>query len=573
MNKACDTLRADLSAYLDGELGAEDRQRIEAHIEGCAECRRVLDEWRRVGSALAALCAVPSAAGSLPERVLALVRRGEPARETVLPWFALPALRWAAVLAAVVCGVVAAWLALPFGPRGGTDVAGELGPPEAISEAPAAVRPPVAPPARRSEGAFRDEVAELAEAAYPAEPTSRDALAYGAEVDFENGLARKGMDRLGHDRDDGAESVESLGRLAGTARERLPEERNEDVPFFRAERAPATDDLDAKLDVDYAGIDLPRSFEPAAPARELAADGATAVEEVSNGLLAGRLTANLGLSDHLGDESMRIQGKGGLASSARPDAAPARQQVIDASDLKTGSMAQQRAEVREGAVLRGVETRAGQVTTQPPTDLGYEMAADRQAYHPVTQPAAPEAVGARRQFGAAHFYDDVQARRVGHLRFVAIDADWAVNYSETVARELDGEILPGATDACPSESEAAFQVVFSASNVERFVHALEANNVRVVDWESPEDPVAEDLWADGFLPGGEPTGLRAKGGLAAGAAMTQEFGAGDAVAGLSGGRPGGAYFAYDASGGPALRTYCVEIEGVGDPAPGAASID
>jgi len=36
----------ELSAYLDGELEAADRVRIEAHLAGCADCRQVLEDLR-----------------------------------------------------------------------------------------------------------------------------------------------------------------------------------------------------------------------------------------------------------------------------------------------------------------------------------------------------------------------------------------------------------------------------------------------------------------------------------------------------------------------------------------------
>ena len=36
----------ELSAYLDGELEAADRLRVEAHLAECAECRQVLEELR-----------------------------------------------------------------------------------------------------------------------------------------------------------------------------------------------------------------------------------------------------------------------------------------------------------------------------------------------------------------------------------------------------------------------------------------------------------------------------------------------------------------------------------------------
>lgn len=36
----------ELSAYLDGELEAADRVRVEAHLAGCADCRQVIEDLR-----------------------------------------------------------------------------------------------------------------------------------------------------------------------------------------------------------------------------------------------------------------------------------------------------------------------------------------------------------------------------------------------------------------------------------------------------------------------------------------------------------------------------------------------
>jgi len=38
----------ELSAYLDGELEAADRLRVEAHLAGCGDCRQVLDDLRQM---------------------------------------------------------------------------------------------------------------------------------------------------------------------------------------------------------------------------------------------------------------------------------------------------------------------------------------------------------------------------------------------------------------------------------------------------------------------------------------------------------------------------------------------
>jgi hypothetical protein len=43
----CHDAREALSAFLDDELGPERRREVEAHLEGCAECRRELDGLRQ----------------------------------------------------------------------------------------------------------------------------------------------------------------------------------------------------------------------------------------------------------------------------------------------------------------------------------------------------------------------------------------------------------------------------------------------------------------------------------------------------------------------------------------------
>jgi anti-sigma factor RsiW len=43
---------AHLSAYLDGELITTDRERVDAHVGLCPECRRILARLRRTIAAL-----------------------------------------------------------------------------------------------------------------------------------------------------------------------------------------------------------------------------------------------------------------------------------------------------------------------------------------------------------------------------------------------------------------------------------------------------------------------------------------------------------------------------------------
>lgn len=74
--------RAQASNYLEGELDARSRERVEHHAHACPPCMRLLTSLRRTVSALRTLRDGPSS--SLPgvsESVLARLR-DEPARDT-----------------------------------------------------------------------------------------------------------------------------------------------------------------------------------------------------------------------------------------------------------------------------------------------------------------------------------------------------------------------------------------------------------------------------------------------------------------------------------------------------------
>ena len=99
----------DLTAYLDGVLGARERARVEAHLEACDGCRASRD---RLTGALSVLTRLPHAAAPSAaferrfyERLEA-ERRGRPERPGLRDWltwrWAAPALATAAVAAMLV---------------------------------------------------------------------------------------------------------------------------------------------------------------------------------------------------------------------------------------------------------------------------------------------------------------------------------------------------------------------------------------------------------------------------------------------------------------------------------------
>ncbi len=61
-----------MSPYIDGELGATRRWRMERHVEECAECRALLAGLRRMLSALARL--PPPAGGAEAIEIATSVR-------------------------------------------------------------------------------------------------------------------------------------------------------------------------------------------------------------------------------------------------------------------------------------------------------------------------------------------------------------------------------------------------------------------------------------------------------------------------------------------------------------------
>ena len=76
----CRTVERKLNAFLDAELPAAERARVEAHLRECASCRQALDQLRRVAAALAQAPAPPPVPDGFAERLMArAARRAEQA--------------------------------------------------------------------------------------------------------------------------------------------------------------------------------------------------------------------------------------------------------------------------------------------------------------------------------------------------------------------------------------------------------------------------------------------------------------------------------------------------------------
>ena len=114
----CEQAHALIGAYMDGELSAEERGTVEAHLAGCARCRDVLADGARIGRGIRRIGRQPAPASLVPrvrERLgrIALEETtatiGQPQAKTAATgWHA----QWqrAAVLVAACClSAIAAW--------------------------------------------------------------------------------------------------------------------------------------------------------------------------------------------------------------------------------------------------------------------------------------------------------------------------------------------------------------------------------------------------------------------------------------------------------------------------------
>lgn len=142
MKTACDTFADDLSALIDGELPAARRAEVEAHVAGCVNCRRRVEELQRLVEGVAGLPKVQPAS-----QFLAAVRRkiatGDAPREWTWVdvffrpfWLKLPLEALAAVMI-----VMSVWIHDHNVPYVAEDRRNRLAKNKIVSESPAETAP------------------------------------------------------------------------------------------------------------------------------------------------------------------------------------------------------------------------------------------------------------------------------------------------------------------------------------------------------------------------------------------------------------------------------------------------
>jgi predicted anti-sigma-YlaC factor YlaD len=103
---SCQTIREKFDYRLDGRLNAAEQAAWEAHLAGCAECRR---EWEAYASAWQVLAHDKGIEPSFgfAERTL---RRLTERPVVVRPWWWRPSIRWATLATTAVALAVTVWV-------------------------------------------------------------------------------------------------------------------------------------------------------------------------------------------------------------------------------------------------------------------------------------------------------------------------------------------------------------------------------------------------------------------------------------------------------------------------------
>jgi len=103
---SCRNVASRLNAYLDGELSAQDRERVEQHLSECGRCREALARLRAAADVLGQLPTPPAVSEGFAGRVVARARlRARPQPVVVELWRSFPLARRIAAAAALVLGI------------------------------------------------------------------------------------------------------------------------------------------------------------------------------------------------------------------------------------------------------------------------------------------------------------------------------------------------------------------------------------------------------------------------------------------------------------------------------------
>jgi hypothetical protein len=283
----CHDARELFSALADEALGAAERADLEAHLAGCAECRRELASFRSTVVLLHRVAPERAPAGFV-DRVLAAARPApwyrRLARTLFLPWPVKLPLEAAAI---VLVGVI---VTLVYRQTPELHQAARLeSEPPAVSEAPPQPAPrPAAPAPRPAAPQFAAPGPSVA----PAPPPERKAA-----------------------------SAEAESRLAAKPEGTPPAADERDTPGKREERANVRDEAEAARRQDAAkaapaprAATAPAVLAPAAPRREKATGAPAALDVTGRWSVADRDAA----SGALGDLLARAGGRE-VARRATPD--------------------------------------------------------------------------------------------------------------------------------------------------------------------------------------------------------------------------------------------------------------
>jgi len=103
---SCQTIREQFDLRLDGRFSGAEQVAFDAHLAGCANCRR---EWEAYASAWQALARDKGIEPSFgfAERTL---RRLTEQPVAVHPWWWRPSIRWATLATTVVVVAVTVWV-------------------------------------------------------------------------------------------------------------------------------------------------------------------------------------------------------------------------------------------------------------------------------------------------------------------------------------------------------------------------------------------------------------------------------------------------------------------------------